>query len=176
MNASSLVTTLPDDRARSEAATQDYRIGQLSAGRYRLSQTLSEGSMAAVWLAKDLVLDLPVAVKLLNQATNPPDRTYLTDRLMREARATSTVRHPAIVRVLDYGVTLAAGPYLVMEQLEGQSLGRRIRRGGHLLSERAVQVLLPVADGLCAVHAPALVHRAPKPDTAFLPPPNHPRI
>src|SRR5947208_2716 len=121
MNASSLATTRPDNRAPTDIGAQDYRIGQLIAGRYRLSQTLSEGSMGAVWLAKDLVLDLPVAVKLLHQATNPPDRAYLTDRLMREARATTAVRHPAIVRVLDYGVTLSAGPYLVMEQLEGQS-------------------------------------------------------
>jgi serine/threonine-protein kinase len=176
MNASSLVTTLPDDRASGEVSTRDYRIGQLIAGRYRLSQTLSEGSMGAVWLAKDLVLDLPVAVKLLNQATNPPDRTYLTDRLMREARATSTVRHPAIVRVLDYGITLSAGPYLVLEQLEGQSLGRRIRRAGAVAPERAVQVLLPIADALSAVHARNIVHRDVKPDNVFLSRDNHGRI
>jgi serine/threonine-protein kinase len=117
-------------------------------------------------------------VKLLRHAANitSSDRSYLSDRLMREARATAAVRHPAIVRVLDYGVTLAAGPYLVMEQLEGQSLGRRIRRGGRVLSERAVQVLLPVADGLCAVHARGIVHRDVKPDNVFLSRDNHGRI
>jgi serine/threonine-protein kinase len=158
--------------------TDSHRIGQLVAGRYRLSQTLNEGSMGAVWLARDLVLDLPVVVKLLRpeMVITSSERSYLSDRLMREARATAAVRHPAVVRVLDYGATPAAGPYLVMEQLEGQSLGRRIQRGGRVLSERAVQVLLPVADGLCAVHARGIVHRDVKPDNVFLSRDNHGRI
>src|SRR5579859_2511028 len=176
MHASSLVATLPDDRVSSDVTIAGYRIGQLIAGRYRLSQTLSEGAMGAVWLARDLVLDLPVAVKLLHSATNPPDRAYLTDRLLRESRATSAVRHPVVVRVLDYGVTLSAGPYLVMEQLEGQSLGRRIRRSGTIAPERAVQVLLPIADGLSAVHGRGIVHRDIKPDNIFLSRDNHGRI
>jgi serine/threonine-protein kinase len=179
MNASSLVSTLPNERPNgAPSAGHGYRIGQLVAGRYRLSQTLSEGSMGAVWLAKDLVLDLPVAVKLLHRDANltSSDRSYLTDRLMREARATAAVRHPAIVRVLDYGVTLSAGAYLVMDQLEGQSLGRRLRRRGRVVPERAVQVLLPIADALAAVHARGIVHRDIKPDNVFLSRDNHGRI
>jgi serine/threonine-protein kinase len=176
---SSLVSTLPNERAAANpGASHGYRIGQLVAGRYRLSQTLSEGSMGAVWLARDLVLDLPVAVKLLHRDANlsTSDRSYLTDRLMREARATAAVRHPAIVRVLDYGVTLSAGAYLVMDQLEGQSLGRRLRRRGRVVPERAVQVLLPIADALAAVHARGIVHRDVKPDNVFLSRDNHGRI
>jgi serine/threonine-protein kinase len=171
-----LVTTLPDDRASSDVVAAGHRIGQLIAGRYRLSQRVSEGAMGAVWLARDMVLDLPVAVKLLHQAANPSDRSYLTNRLLREARATSAVRHHAIVRVLDYGATLSAGPYLVMEQLEGQSLGRRIRQGGAVAPERAVQVLLPIADALSTVHARGIVHRDIKPDNVFLSRDNHGRI
>lgn len=134
--------------------------------------------MGAVWLARDLVLDLPVTVKLLHRDANlsSTDRAYLTDRLMREARATAAVRHPAIVRVLDYGVTLSAGAYLVMDQLEGQSLGRRLRRKGRVVPERAVQVLLPVADALAAVHARGIVHRDVKPDNVFLSRDTHGRI
>jgi serine/threonine-protein kinase len=78
--------------------------------------------------------------------------------------------------VLDFGVTLSAGPYLVMEQLEGQSLGRRIRRSGRILPERAVQVLLPLADSLSAVHEHGIVHRDVKPDNVFLSRDNHGRI
>jgi serine/threonine-protein kinase len=177
--SSSLVLTLPNERATgAPSPNHGYRIGQLVAGRYRLSQTLSEGSMGAVWLAKDLVLDLPVAVKLVHRdaSLSSADRSYLSDRLMREARATTAVRHPAIVRVLDYGVTLSAGAYLVMDQLEGQSLGRRLRRRGRVVSERAVQVLLPIADALAAVHARGIVHRDLKPDNVFLSRDNHGRI
>src|SRR5258706_15047324 len=112
MDASSLISTLPNERANG-ASSHGYRIGQLVAGRYRLSQTLNEGSMGAVWLARDLVLDLPVVVKLLRHAANitSSDRSYLSDRLMREARATAAGGHPPVVRVVDYGVTLAPGPY-----------------------------------------------------------------
>jgi serine/threonine-protein kinase len=177
--STSLVSTLPNERANgAPCPSHGYRIGQLVAGRYRLSQTLSEGSMGAVWLARDLVLELPVAVKLVHRdaSLSSADRTYLSDRLMREARATAAVRHPAIVRVLDYGVTLSAGAYLVMDQLEGQSLGRRLRRGGRIVPERAVQVLLPIADALAAVHAHGIVHRDVKPDNVFLSRDNHGRI
>jgi eukaryotic-like serine/threonine-protein kinase len=178
MQVSSLISTVSSERASGAPASESHRIGQLIAGRYRLSQTLSEGSMGAVWLARDLVLDLPVAVKLLYLGTSnsSSDRSYLKDRLMREARVTVAVRHPATVRVLDYGVTLSAGPYLVMEQLEGQSLGRRIRRAGRVVPERAVQVLLPIADALSAVHARGIVHRDVKPDNVFLSRDNHGRI
>jgi serine/threonine protein kinase len=179
MNLPSLVPfRVSPERVGGTLDTDSHRIGQLVAGRYRLSQTLNEGSMGAVWLARDLVLDLPVVVKLLRpeMVITSSERSYLSDRLMREARATAAVRHPAVVRVLDYGATPAAGPYLVMEQLEGQSLGRRIQRGGRVLSERAVQVLLPVADGLCAVHARGIVHRDVKPDNVFLSRDNHGRI
>jgi serine/threonine protein kinase len=177
MDAPSLAPTLPNEHP-TDTIGASYRIGQVIAGRYRLSQTLSEGSMGAVWLARDLVLDLPVAVKLLHvgAAASSIDRSYLRDRLMREARATAAVRHPGVVKVLDYGVTVSAGPYLVMEHLEGQSLGRRIRRSGRVLPERAVQVLLPVADALSAVHAMGIVHRDVKPDNVFLSRDNHGRI
>src|SRR5882724_10461824 len=135
----SLAPPTSNEHATDASAGHPYRIGQLVAGRYRLSQAISEGSMGAIWLARDLVLDLPVAVKLLRHASDLEslERDYLADRLMREAHATAAVRHPAVVRVLDFGVNLAAGPYLVMEQLEGQSLGSRMRRGGPVAPERA---------------------------------------
>jgi serine/threonine-protein kinase len=73
-------------------------------------------------------------------------------------------------------VTLSVGPYLIMDQLEGQSLGRRLRRRGRILAERAVQVLLPIADALAAIHAAGIVHRDVKPDNVFLSRDNHGRI
>src|SRR5258706_6835961 len=113
MDASSLISTLPNERANG-ASSHGYRIGQLVAGRYRLSQTISQGSMGSVWLARDLVLDLPVAVKLPHHGAtlSSSDRSYLGDRLLREARATAAVRHPGIARVLDFGVAQTVGPYL----------------------------------------------------------------
>jgi serine/threonine protein kinase len=161
-----------------QARSHGYRIGQIIAGRYRLSQTINEGSMGSVWLGRDLILDLPVAVKLLHHGddASAADHAYLTDRIMREARATASVRHPAIVRVLDYGITLSAGPYLVTELLEGHALGRRLQRGGRIVPERAVQVLLPIADALSAVHTGGFVHRDMKPDNVFLSKDNHGRI
>jgi len=155
-----------------------YHIGQVVVGRYRLSQKIAHGSMGAVWLARDVCFDLQVAVKLLHQATQDPSytRLYFADRLIREARATSAVRHPAVVRVLDFGIDSAQDPYFVMELLDGQSLGRRIRRGGRVIPERAVQVLLPIADGLSAAHGLGIVHRDIKPDNLYLAKEGHGRI
>ena len=155
-----------------------YRIGQVVVGRYRLSQKIAQGSMGAVWLARDVSFDIQVAVKLLHQTSNDASyaRLYFADRLIREARATAAVRHPAIVRVLDFGIDSSQDPYFVMELLDGHSLGRRLRRGGRVIPERAVQVLLPVADGLAAAHALGIVHRDIKPDNLFLAREGHGRV
>ena len=101
--------------------------GRLLGGRYRMEAPLAAGGMGEVWVARDLLLDRAVAVKVLGGAFAGDGRA--AERLRREARAAGRLEHPAIARVLDLGED-GGRPYLVMELLEGESLAERIARAG----------------------------------------------
>jgi serine/threonine-protein kinase len=144
--------------------------GLLLGGKYRLSHKLADGAMGAVWEARDESLDRPVAVKLLSPSkrASGTEWEYLSRRLLREAKIASSVRHPAIVRALDFGVAPYDEPYFAMELLVGKPLHRVIQSHRRVSPERAVEILLPIAAGLSAIHALGVVHRDVKPDNLFL--------
>ena len=122
-------------------ATDGRRLG----GRYRMGELLATGGMGEVWAAHDLLLDRPVAVKVLGGALAGDGRA--AERLRREARAAGRLEHPSIARVLDLGEH-DGRPYLVMELLEGESLAARIDRAGPMPPDEAARVVTAVADAL----------------------------
>lgn len=147
------------------SAPQDPKAGDVVAQKYRLERCLGEGGQGCVWRAENLVLELPVAIKLVH----PEDiHGLVPERLFREARAAATLGHPAIVRVFDIGRTSEGLPFLVMELLRGESLADELTRTARLSPTRALQLLLPIADGLVAAHAERIVHRDVKPDNIFV--------
>ncbi|MDI3291512.1 serine/threonine-protein kinase [Polyangium sp. 15x6] len=142
-----------------------YLAGDVIAGKYRLSKVLGEGGMGAVWLAKNLTLDIDVAVKLIRRDFATAEASQ---RLLQEARAAARIGHPSIVRVFDFGTTEQKDPFIVMEVLHGESLGQTITRRRRLSPAAAVRTLLPVASALAAAHAKGIVHRDLKPDNVLL--------
>ena len=121
--------------------------------------------MSTIWRARHVALQAPVAIKFLRPDQAPAE---LAERLLREARAVARLGHPAIVRVTDLGENANGSPFLVMELLHGQSLARLLEIEGPLSAERAVQMLLPIADALVVAHRKLIVHRDLKPDNVFL--------
>ena len=146
-------------------STALYVVGEVVAGKYRLDAMLGEGGMGAVWRAFNLQLEAPVALKVIRSSA---DHELLTLRLKQEARAAAKLGHPAIVRVFDVGETEFGDPFIVMELLEGQSLAALLAAQQRLAAVRAVQLLLPIAEALSAVHAAGIVHRDLKPDNIFI--------
>ena len=142
-----------------------HRPSDLIAGKYCLRHVLGIGGMGTVWAATNLDLDLDVAVKVINKGLCS-DETRA--RLATEARAEAKVQHRGIVRVLDLGVTDAGEPFLVMERLEGRSLGDLLEEVGHLESVDAVRMMLPVIEALDYAHGRGVIHRDLKPDNIFL--------
>jgi len=139
--------------------------GRRLGGRYRMGALLATGGMGEVWAARDLLLDRPVAVKVLGGALAGDGRA--AERLRREARAAARLDHPNIARVLDLGEQ-DGRPYLVMELLEGESLAGRIDRAGAMAPAEAARVVAAVADALEAAHRAGVVHRDVKPGNVFL--------
>jgi serine/threonine-protein kinase len=134
------------------------------AGKYRLELLLGAGGMGHVWSAYNSELELPVAIKLLRTEQKTAS---LAERLRLEARAAARLVHPSIVRVFDIAVTDDGDPFIVMELLTGESLAEVLSRG-RLSGVRAVQLMLPIAEGLALAHARGIVHRDLKPDNVFL--------
>jgi serine/threonine protein kinase len=144
-----------------------YLAGDLIDNKYRLVRTLGEGGMGVVWVARNVVLDVDVALKLipLRKGASQP---ALTKRLLQEARTAAQLSHPAICRVFDYGKTHLEDPFIVSELMHGETLGDLIETQARMPATRAAQILLPVLDGLAVAHAQGIVHRDVKPDNIFL--------
>ncbi len=129
--------------------------------------------MGAVYLAEHPAIGRRVAVKVLHP--NYAHDQQLLGRFLNEARAANAIRHPNIIEILDSGVLASGTPFLVMELLEGESLGTRLRRVGMLPVAAALELAHQTASALGAAHAKGIVHRDLKPDNLFvIPDPHHP--
>jgi serine/threonine-protein kinase len=148
--------------AKQKITLQADAVGRTLDGRYRIEERLGMGGVGAVYLGTQLALGRSVAIKLLHEGLDPSFRT----RFEREAKALAALRHPNIVSVTDYGVDDAT-PYLVMEKLEGETLGERLTRGP-LLPEHVLELTRQLLRALGFVHEQGLVHRDLKPGNLFL--------
>jgi serine/threonine-protein kinase len=142
-------------------------IGQ-RFGNYRAVSLLGEGGMGSVYLAEHPEIGRKVAVKVLRTEFNRD--AQLLGRFLNEARAANAIRHPNIIEILDSGTTEAGMPYLVMELLEGESLGARLHRLGRLPLGIALELTYQTASALGAAHRKGIVHRDLKPDNLFVVP------
>ena len=136
-------------------------------GRYELHRRLARGGMADVFLARDQLLDRPVAVKVLfpEFATDPA----FVERFRREAQSAANLNHPNIVAVYDWGQE--QGTYfIVMEYIEGRSLAEIIRTEGPLHPQRAAEVASDIAAALAFAHRNGVVHRDIKPGNVLISP------
>ncbi|MFI2909537.1 serine/threonine-protein kinase [Streptomyces sp. PDY-4] len=147
----------------------DPGTGRLIAGRYRLLAKLGHGGMGTVWRAKDETVDREVAVKEPRVPEHLPERerANASERMRREARAAARLDHPAVVNVHDVAV-VDGRPWIVMELVQGRSLGAVLQEEGTLSAREAARVGLEVLGALEAAHAAGILHRDVKPDNVLL--------
>lgn len=125
-------------------------------GRYSLERELGRGGMAVVYLARDVKLDRPVAIKVLHQrlSADPGAR----ERFAREAKIAARLSHPHIVPIFAVEST-PTHVLIVMAVIDGETLGARIRRRGAMPADEAERVLRETAWALGYAHAHGVIHR-----------------
>ncbi|HET7707248.1 MAG TPA: protein kinase [Thermoanaerobaculia bacterium] len=137
-----------------------------SFGPYKVESLLGAGGMGEVYLARDTRLGRKVAIKVLpSEVIAQPGRR---ERFLNEARAVSTLSHPNIVTMFDFGETERGG-YLVMELVEGESLRAALSRGP-IAPKRALEIAAQLAAAVAAAHAAGIVHRDLKPENVMITP------
>lgn len=147
-------------------------LGQ-KLGPYYVSDRLGQGGMGAVYLARDLALDRPAALKaLLPRYADDPE---FVARFQREARASAKLSHPNIVQI--YAVDIESDPaYMAMEYVDGETLEARLQRAGALTWQHALNVVSQVASALACAHAAGIIHRDIKPANVLIDKSNRARV
>ncbi|MCP3101034.1 protein kinase [Myxococcus sp. K15C18031901] len=138
--------------------------GEVLAGRYRLERELGRGGMATVFLATDLRLSRPVALKRMH----PGGGSGRAERFRREAELAASLRHPNVLEVHDFGEDGAQGPFLVCEWVQGEDLRALAGRLAPVPPEAAMVLGWELARALAAAHARGIVHRDVKPENVLV--------
>lgn len=153
-------------REDEQSAEGDALLGTILAGRYRIEKLIGSGGMGAVYRAEHVHMRKAVAVKVLHrEMTAFPE---VVARFEREAVAAGRIDHPHVVAASDFGRLDNGSFYLALEFVEGQSLAKRIDRGGALEPERALRIARQILEALHAAHSVGIVHRDLKPDNVML--------
>jgi beta-lactam-binding protein with PASTA domain len=141
-------------------------VGATLADRYKLVVRLAGGGMGEVYRAHDLLLDRPVAVKVLQPSLASDEE--LVERFKAEARAAARLSHPNVVAVHDWGCHNGRTYFMVMEYVSGTDLRDVLVTRGSLEPGQGAEIVASVCDALAAAHATGLIHRDVKPENVLI--------
>ena len=139
--------------------------GQKINDRYEIIQTIGEGGMANVYLAKDVIIDRLVAIKVL-RGDLAGDEKFVR-RFQREALAASSLDHHNIVEMYDVGEDHGTY-YIVMEYIKGKTLKQLIKKRGALTLSECIDIMLQLTDGVNVAHSSYIIHRDLKPQNIMI--------
>ncbi|MEZ4429262.1 MAG: serine/threonine-protein kinase [Nannocystaceae bacterium] len=145
----------PDDQAFLRAVERVKLVGRVLCGRYRIDEHVGHGGMADVYVATLMPLNKEVAIKVLSPRVDA--ESYR--RFKREAQTLSTVKHPALVQVTDFGITEDGLQFYAMERLLGPTLADAFEYGKHCPLGQALDLTVQVCSALAKLHSLGIVHR-----------------
>ena len=149
----------------------DYTPGLVKGtvvGSYCILDAISAGGMGTVYRAEHTLLGRLAAVKILHPELC--SNRDIVNRFFNEAKTTTSIKHPGIVEVFDFGYMETGHAYLIMELLEGEALSHRIRERKQIPEGEAAAILRGVCVALSAAHDKGIIHRDLKPDNIFMVP------
>lgn len=156
----------PDDDELLTPIKADNLIGTVLSGKYEILEKLGAGGMGLVYKAKHTLMKRLVAIKIMLPQLIAS--VSALKRFKQEAQAASSLNHPNILTVFDFGVTPDGMPYLVMDYLEGTNLTKLLETNQHLPLDVAVDIFIQTASGLAHAHRKGIVHRDLKPANIML--------
>jgi serine/threonine-protein kinase len=140
-------------------------IGTVLSDRYEITSEIGRGIFGVVFKGWHRQMDKHIAVKVLFQAVEPENTGY--QRFKREAQSASSLHHPNIVKIYDYGEK-EGRPYIVMDYCEGRNLKEILKEETRLPSERAVPIFVQLGSALQHLHEAGFLHRDIKPDNVIV--------
>lgn len=132
------------------------REHKIVAGRYEVVSKIGAGGVAVVYRARDTRLSKDVALKMLHPELMTGEAAM---RFQMEAKMASTLLHPNLIRVLDFGITAEHEPYLVMDFVDGTTLSEFLDEHGPLPITSAAGIFIQICDGMAVAHEKGVVHR-----------------
>jgi DNA-binding NarL/FixJ family response regulator/tRNA A-37 threonylcarbamoyl transferase component Bud32 len=144
----------------------ELKLGEVVSGKYRIEKILGKGGMSVVYLARHVVLGKLVAIKMMHH--NMVATGSALQRFEREAKLASSLNHPNIVGVHDFGEDKDGQPYLVMDYVSGDTLDEIIEQSEKLDAGFCVPVFVQLCDALSAMHDKGIVHRDLKPSNVLV--------
>ncbi len=154
------------DQPNTESEPIDPLLGTVIADRYHVEKRLGEGGMGAVYLARHIVLEKQVALKILHGEFS--GRKDLVERFLHEAKAAARIRHEHVIDISDFGQTSTGNPFFCMEVLFGSDLAHDLRENGPPAWHRIKSIFLQTCSALQAAHEKNIIHRDLKPENIFL--------
>lgn len=136
-------------------------------GRYEVRERIGEGGMAEVYEAYDPGIDRSVALKILKE--EHCEKEEHKSRFLKEGKAAGALAHPGIVTIYDVG-TIEESPYIMMELLQGETLGDILLKGTQLSLRSILESSAQLADALDYAHSNGVIHRDMKPDNIMFDP------
>jgi len=146
--------------------TEDLLVGQTLDEKYLIEHRLSAGGMGAVYRARHVQMDRPVAIKFLHQRLLADEASRI--RFQREARAAVRLQHQNAVSVTDFGETADGHVYLVMELLEGPTLREILMKEAPIETARAISIMMQASAAVAAAHEAGIIHRDLKPSNILV--------
>ncbi|MFO0759326.1 MAG: serine/threonine-protein kinase [Byssovorax sp.] len=165
LGTADILASAPLSRPSHGRAAADPLIGRVIADRYRLIEPIGRGGMGIVYKVAHTRIGKLLAMKLLaGELSQSPE---VVRRFKREALTVSRLQSPSTVQVFDFGVADGLS-YLVMELVQGESLGRILQREGPISATRVGKIVVQICSSLAEAHAKGIVHRDIKPDNVMI--------
>ncbi len=141
-------------------------IGKVVAGHFQILSKIGEGGMSVVYKARHMLMNKEVALKMLHP--HMIGREQSRERFRQEAQAVSQIDHANVVRIFDFGISEDNRPFIVMDFLDGVSLGDLIKASGPLELSRAIALFIQICDALAYAHNKGVIHRDLKPSNIII--------